>query len=64
LSGEIEPVREKVEHYYLNEIVGLENLTTEIIAKWLWPKLIRSLPQLSRITVQEHPTRRVPYLSE
>jgi 6-pyruvoyltetrahydropterin/6-carboxytetrahydropterin synthase len=64
VESAIEVVKEKVDHYYLNEIEGLENPTTEIIAKWLWSKLIRNLPQLSRVTVQEHPTRGVSYLGE
>ncbi|MDG2302707.1 MAG: 6-carboxytetrahydropterin synthase [Gammaproteobacteria bacterium] len=57
----IEAVKKKVDHYYLNDIEGLENPTTEIIAEWLWAKFISSLPQLTRITVQEHRDRGVTY---
>ncbi len=57
----IEAVKKKVDHYYLNDIEGLDNPTTEIIAEWLWTKFISSLPQLTRITVQEHRDRGVIY---
>jgi len=57
----IEAVKKRVDHYCLNDIEGLENPTTEIIAEWLWIKFISSLPQLTRITVQEHRDRGVTY---
>src|SRR5450432_1826420 len=30
------PIRERLDHYYLNEIPGLENPTSENIARWIW----------------------------
>jgi|TARA_B110000444_G_C18453712_1_gene416907 6-pyruvoyltetrahydropterin/6-carboxytetrahydropterin synthase len=57
----IEAVKKKVDHYHLNDIEGLENPTTEIIAEWLWTKFISGLPQLTKITVQEHRDRGVSY---
>ena len=50
-----------LDHRYLNEIVGLENPTTEILARWLWHKLALELAGLYCITVQEHPSRGVTY---
>ncbi len=64
VESAIEVIKKKVDHYYLNEVEGLKNPTTEIIAQWLWVNLITALPQLSRITVQEHPTRGVTYLGD
>ncbi|MCB1155962.1 MAG: 6-carboxytetrahydropterin synthase QueD [Leptospiraceae bacterium] len=42
-----------LDHYYLNEIEGLENPTSENLAVWIWNKLKPSLPLLYRITVYE-----------
>ncbi len=47
------PVLDEVDHRYLNEIVGLENPTSESLAKWIWQKLANSLPGLARIVVRE-----------
>jgi 6-pyruvoyltetrahydropterin/6-carboxytetrahydropterin synthase len=43
----------ELDHSYLNEILGLENPTSENIAIWLWNRLIKSLQNLSSITVME-----------
>jgi 6-pyruvoyltetrahydropterin/6-carboxytetrahydropterin synthase len=31
-----EPLRKQLDHYYLNEIAGLENPTSENLAVWIW----------------------------
>lgn len=48
-----EPIRRQLDHYYLNEIAGLENPTAEMIAAWIWQRLKPALPQLSEIIVHE-----------
>ncbi|MBW2509171.1 MAG: 6-carboxytetrahydropterin synthase QueD [Deltaproteobacteria bacterium] len=48
-----EPIRLRLDHYYLNEIEGLENPTSEVLAKWIWERLERTLPGLSRVEVSE-----------
>src|ERR1700691_4208793 len=45
----VQPVLARLYHYYLNEIPGLENPTSENIAKWIWRQLKPSLPILSKI---------------
>ena len=47
------PVFESLDHRYLNEIAGLENPTSEVLAMWIWERLATVLPGLSQITVQE-----------
>lgn len=47
------PILEQLDHYYLNDIEGLENPTSEVIAKWVWDKLHPHLPQLSKIELHE-----------
>ena len=48
-----EPLRLRLDHYYLNEIDGLENPTSEVLARWIWRHLKPTLPMLSRIEVSE-----------
>ena len=53
LKQAFQPIRAQLDHYYLNEIVGLENPTSENIALWIWEKLKPILPQLSKIEIKE-----------
>lgn len=57
-----QPVWKQLDHYYLNEIPGLENPTSENLAIWIWEKLKPSLPQLSRIEIRETCTSGCIYL--
>lgn len=52
IRAAVEPVRDALDHRYLNEIDGLQNPTSEILARWIWDRLAPALP-LSAITVQE-----------
>jgi 6-pyruvoyltetrahydropterin/6-carboxytetrahydropterin synthase len=47
------PVHETLDHHYLNEVEGLENPTSENLARWLWQRLRPSLPGLCRVEVSE-----------
>lgn len=47
------PIRAQLDHHYLNEIEGLENPTSENIARWIWLKLAPALPQLDWIEIRE-----------
>ena len=47
------PVLTRLDHYYLNEVEGLENPTAENIAVWIWQKVKPALPQLAAVTVFE-----------
>ncbi|MEO5375229.1 MAG: 6-carboxytetrahydropterin synthase QueD [Alphaproteobacteria bacterium] len=47
------PLLARLDHHYLNEIEGLENPTSEILARWIWDRLKPALPTLSRIVVHE-----------
>ena len=48
-----EPLRLRLDHYYLNEIEGLENPTSEVLARWIWRHLKPTLPILSKVEVSE-----------
>jgi 6-pyruvoyltetrahydropterin/6-carboxytetrahydropterin synthase len=49
----VDPIVKRLDHYYLNEIEGLTNPTSEVISKWLWERVKPSLPLLSAIVVHE-----------
>lgn len=53
ISRLFKPLYEQLDHHYLNEIEGLENPTSENLARWLWQKLQPQLPALSAIHVKE-----------
>lgn len=55
------PLFDQLDHRYLNEIPGLENPTSEILARWIWDRLKPSLPLLSRISVHETCTSACSY---
>ena len=61
LKQAITPVRERLDHYLLNDIEGLENPTSEMIAVWLWEQLRPAIPLLSEIVVHETCTSRCQY---
>ncbi|MEA3411750.1 MAG: 6-carboxytetrahydropterin synthase [Pseudomonadota bacterium] len=43
----------ELDHNCLNDIPGLENPTSEMIATWIWGRLKPQVPSLSRVTVYE-----------
>ncbi|HXI11614.1 MAG TPA: 6-carboxytetrahydropterin synthase QueD [Thermoanaerobaculia bacterium] len=53
IKEKFDPVQKRLDHYYLNEIEGLENPTSEVIARWIWRQLKPGLPLLSRLIVRE-----------
>lgn len=48
-----QPILDRLDHYYLNEIKGLENPTSENIARWIWRELKPRLLELRKIVVYE-----------
>jgi 6-pyruvoyltetrahydropterin/6-carboxytetrahydropterin synthase len=58
------PIGEKLDHFYLNDIPGLENPTSENIAVWIWNQLKPRLPLLKEIVVAETCTARCIYRGE
>jgi 6-pyruvoyltetrahydropterin/6-carboxytetrahydropterin synthase len=53
IKAAFKPLDEQLDHYYLNEIKGLENPTSEILARWIWDRLLPSLPRLTKVVVRE-----------
>ena len=53
LKEAFRPVHDQLDHRYLNEIAGLENPTSENVARWIWRQLRPSLPGLAEVEVRE-----------
>ncbi len=48
-----EPLGDVLDHRYLNEIDGLDNPTSEVLARWIWDRLRVGLAGLDSIVVHE-----------
>jgi 6-pyruvoyltetrahydropterin/6-carboxytetrahydropterin synthase len=62
IKAAFKPLYDRLDHYYLNEIPGLENPTSENLARWIWRELSPSLPQLSAVEIRETCTSGCIYL--
>jgi 6-pyruvoyltetrahydropterin/6-carboxytetrahydropterin synthase len=47
------PIFDAVDHRCLNDVAGLENPTSEHLARWVWERLAPRLPGLARVVVRE-----------
>ena len=53
ISKAFQPVFDRLDHRFLNEINGLENPTSENLARWIWQDLQGALPNLAAVEVKE-----------
>lgn len=58
------PLDDQLDHNFLNDIEGLENPTSENLARWIWRHLRFSLPTISHIVVRETCTSGCLYRGE
>jgi len=58
MDERIEPVIRGLDHRVLNDIDGLANPTSELLAAWLWQRIATHLPGIVEIMVAETPTSR------
>jgi len=58
------PLFDALDHRYLNEVPGLENPTSEVLAMWVWERLAPGLPGLSAVEIAETCTTRCVYRGE
>lgn len=56
-----QPLHALLDHQYLNDVPGLENPTSEVLARFIWKKLFGVLPGLCRVTVYETADARCEY---
>ncbi|HZN72904.1 MAG TPA: 6-carboxytetrahydropterin synthase QueD [Micromonosporaceae bacterium] len=52
VKAAFQPIHDQLDHYYLNEVPGLDNPTSENVARWIWDRLTEALP-LSAVVVRE-----------
>ncbi|HLH53108.1 MAG TPA: 6-carboxytetrahydropterin synthase QueD [Verrucomicrobiae bacterium] len=64
ITKAFKPLWEKLDHRYLNEVLGLENPTSENIAIWIWKGLKPRLPLLVEVVVAETCTAKCVYRGE
>ena len=60
IKDAFEPLHRELDHRYLNEVEGLDNPTSENLARWIWERLENELP-LSRVVLSETCTSGVEY---
>lgn len=58
------PLDALLDHRYLNDVPGLENPTSEVLARWIWERLRPALFGLCAVTVQETCTSGCVYRGE
>ena len=58
------PIWDQLDHHYLNDIPGLENPTSEVMAKWIWDKLKPNMPELTKVLINETCTSGCLYQGE
>lgn len=61
ITGVVGPIREMLDHRLLNDLDGLTNPTSEILAGWIWARLEDQLPHLVEVVVHETCTSRCHY---
>jgi len=61
ITAAFQPIFDQLDHRCLNEVPGLENPTSEILAKWIWDYLKPALSMLSAVVVAETCTARAEY---
>lgn len=64
ISRAFKPIHDRLDHFYLNDVPGLDNPTSENIAVWIWKKLKPKLPLLTEVVVAETCTAKCVYRGE
>jgi 6-pyruvoyltetrahydropterin/6-carboxytetrahydropterin synthase len=64
IKAAFRPLEDRLDHRYLNEVEGLDNPTSENLARWIWNNLKPTLPWLSRVVVRETCTSGCIYSGE
>lgn len=58
------PLHDTLDHRYLNEIEGLQNPTSEVLAQFIWRRIRPTLPGLCKVVVRETCTSGCVYRGE
>ena len=55
------PLYDALDHRYLNEVEGLDNPTSEHLARWVWERITPAIPSLVVVTIHETCESRCEY---
>lgn len=58
------PILKLIDHRVLNEVEGLENPTSEVLARWIYDKVKEKIPLLTSVNISETPTTECIYSGE
>lgn len=58
------PLFAALDHRYLNDVEGLENPTSEVLARWIWARLKPRLSGLAEVILRETCTAGAVYRGE
>lgn len=53
IKAAFKPLHDLLDHNFLNEVPGLENPTSENLARWIWGRLKPVLPGLCEVGIAE-----------
>lgn len=61
IQDKMNPLLKQIDHCVLNDVEGLENPTSELLAKWIYDRAVLALPMLVKVSVAETPTTECSY---
>lgn len=61
IKKSMSPILMQIDHKVLNDVPGLENPTSELLAKWIFEKASLQLPLLTQVQVLETPETECSY---
>lgn len=61
IESEIKPLLAKIDHRILNEVPGLENPTSELLAKWIYDQAKPQIKMLTSVSILETPNTECRY---
>ena len=64
VKAAFQPIYDQLDHHYLNDIPGLDNPTSENLARWVWQQTKAVLPLLSKVVIHETCTSGCEYLGD
>ncbi len=64
IKAAYQSIEDQLDHRCLNDVPGLENPTSENLARWIWTRLQPQLPGLSKVMVRETCTSGCVYRGE
>lgn len=61
ISKVMTPLLQQLDHKVLNQVAGLENPTSELLAKWIFERALTPIPFLKSVTIMETPSTECTY---